>query len=382
MSTTTSFLDQEQMTTKKDGFKLALQRSHLLNLIGKIQSIVPAKPSVPILSNILLEAYNDQLTISATDLKVSIKASAEAKVTKEGQVILSAKRFFQLIRELTSSHIELELDSSNFLQIRCGSSLFKLHTVQEEEYPPLPQCMHNASFVVHAPTLRELFERTSFAAAKEDSRHALNGMLLQLTENKMTLIATDGKRLAKINADLAASGCEGGYIIPIKAIEEMIRALDQEESAKVYIAKDKIALETSSTLIIATLLGGEYPDVSRVIPSKANMTVQLHREELASLLRQVALFTTETSHSVRFRFTSGELEISAVNSEVGEGKVSMPVDYSGSHFEIAFNPFFFIDILKHCKDETVSFGLIDSFNPGLITDQTTALFVIMPMRLS
>jgi DNA polymerase-3 subunit beta len=162
----------------------------------------------------------------------------------------------------------------------------------------------------------------------------------------------------------------------------MIKMLDDTDAqAAICLGPDKISLECASMTLIAKLLAGQYPDVDRVIPKQLGHQFSIHREELISLLRQVSLFTSDTSSSVRFSFETGQLQLSATSSEVGEGRVSMPVDYAGPKLDIAFNPFFFVDILRHSKDETVRFGLTDAHNPGLITDTTNALFVIMPMRL-
>lgn len=371
----------KNLSKTESKLKVVLPRSELVSLIGKIQGTVPAKPAIPVLANILVEAYGDQITLSATDLTVSIEASAKAHVVEEGTIILPARRFIQLVRELTTPQIEIEEKADSTVVIKSGSSLFKLHAQDKSEYPELPDLSNSPSFTVDTPTLKELLTRTSFAVAKEDSRHVLNGVLFQITENKVTLIGTDGKRLAKISADREQAALKGQYIVPLKAVEEIVKTLEGKEPAKLLFQDDKIAVQTASITVSSKLLSGEYPDVSRVIPTKASITVHLHREELMTLLRQISLFTSEISHSVRFVFINGLLELSATSSEVGEGKVSMPVDYSGANFEIAFNPSFFLDILKHCKDETVTFGITDSFNPGMITDQTTALFVIMPMRL-
>ena len=172
-------------------------------------------------------------------------------------------------------------------------------------------------------------------------------------------------------------------MIPLKAVEEMVKMLgDSDEEVSLTLAHDKVSLESGSLTLVTKLLSGQYPDVERVIPAKLNHQFSIHREELISLLRQVSLFTSETSSSVRFSFETGQLHLAAMSSDIGEGRVSMPVDFSGPKIEIAFNPFFFIDILRHSKDETVRFGLNDPHNPGLITDSTQALFVIMPMRLN
>ena len=170
----------------------------------------------------------------------------------------------------------------------------------------------------------------------------------------------------------------------------MIKNLGEEGDAKVYLLQDKIAVEANNTLLVAKLLTGEYPDLSRVIPEKPEFVFTLHRDELITMLRQISLFRTDNNHSVRFSFADGELLLCSNTTEIGEGRVAMPVNYQGPKLEIAFNPAYFLDILRHCKRETVMMGLIDSYNPGVIVDseelgkslEATPLFVIMPMRLS
>jgi DNA polymerase-3 subunit beta len=229
-----------------------------------------------------------------------------------------------------------------------------------------------------------MLSKTVFSAAREDSRYMLNGVQFSVASQKATFIGTDGKRLAKAQTpvNLEAS-IVGSYVIPLKAVEEMIKLLDEGEGqAHLSISHDKISLEYGKLTLITKLLSGQYPDVERVIPAKLTQNFSIHREELISLLRQVSLFTSETSSSVRFGFETGQLFLSALSHDIGEGRVSMPVDYAGPKLEIAFNPYFFLDILRHSKDETVRFGLNDAHNPGLITDTSEAIFVIMPMRLN
>ena len=363
--------------------KAVISKSDLVNIIGKIQSIVAAKPSIPILANVLLEAIDDQLIVSGTDLTVSMRCYAEAKVIEEGSIALPARRFFQLVRELTSPQIKISAQTNEIAEITTGTSVFKINGMNKAEFPQLPDLTGSPEFSISHATLKEMLTKTSFSAAREDSRYTLNGVQLQIAQQKASFIGTDGKRLAKIFAPIAIDpSIQGHYVIPLKAVEEMTKMLD-ESSAEVNISlsSDKISLESGSVTLIAKLLAGQYPDVERVIPKQLGTQFSIHREELMSLLRQVSLFTSDTSNSVRFSFETGQLHLSAMSSEVGEGRVSMPVDYAGSKLDIAFNPYFFIDILRHSKDETVKFGLTDAHNPGLITDTTNALFVIMPMRL-
>ena len=364
--------------------KVVIARSDLLKIIGKIQGIIPSKPSSPILSTVLLEASDDQLIVTGTDLSVSIRCYASATIVEEGAIALPARRFFQLIRELTAPQVKINAQTSESAEITTGTSVFKIHGMNKVEFPQIPDLTDAISISLPHTTLKEMLIKTAFAAAREDSRYTLNGVQLQISEQKATFIGTDGKRLAKtFNSISIDATVQGQYVIPLKAVEEMCKLLDEGDApAHLSVLRDKISLENGSTVLTAKLLSGQYPDVERVIPSNLTHQFSIHREELVSLLRQVSLFTSETSHSVRFSFETGQLHLSVVSAEVGEGRVSMPVDYSGERLDIAFNPYFFIDILRHSSDETIRFGLIDSHNPGLITDSTNALFVIMPMRLN
>ncbi len=364
--------------------KAVISKIDLVNLIGKIQSIVAAKPAIPILSNILIEAIDDQLIVSGTDLTVSMRMYVDAKVVEEGAIALPARRFFQLVRELTSPQVKISAQTNEIAEITTGTSVFKINGMNKGEFPALPDLTGSLEISLPSSSLKEMFSKTAFSAAREDSRYMLNGVQVQIAGQKATFIGTDGKRLAKTSASVAIDpSVTGTYVIPLKAVEEMIKMLDDSDNqVHLSLAHDKISLEAGSLTLITKLLSGQYPDVERVIPAKLSQNFSIHREELMSLLKQISLFTSETSSSVRFSFETGQLFLAAMSSDIGEGRVSMPVDYAGPKLEIAFNPYFFLDILRHSKDETVRFGLNDPHNPGLITDSTQALFVIMPMRLN
>ncbi len=363
--------------------KLVVSRLDLVALISKIQSLVPSKPSLPILSNILVEAANDLLTISATDLTVSVRCELEAKVIEEGSLALPARRFFQLIRELTSAQIKISAETQEIAEITSGTSVFKINGMSKLEFPTISDLAGAPEIAFQAGELKDLLLKSAFCAARDDSRYMLNGVALHLQAGKASFTGTDGKRLAKVSAPLSVDGSlKGQYVLPIKAVEEMARILDSGEAkAALAIGSDKLSLSSGSTTLVAKLLSGQYPEVERVIPTHLTHNVLLHREELGQLLRQVSLFTSEESSSVRFQFETGQLHLSATSSSIGEGRVSMPVDFTGDRFDIAFNPFYFVEMLRHSKDETIRLGLNDPHNPGLVTDSTGSLFVLMPMRL-
>lgn len=364
--------------------KFVVPKAELQELIGKLQNVVAARSTIPILSNVLVEAANDELVLTATDLTVGMRCYTEAKILEEGGTTLPAKRFFQLVRELPDVNIEVEVGENHIAHIRAGASRFKLNGMGRGEFPALPDLSGALPFQLSQKKLRDLLFRTSFAVSREENRYVLTGVLCRIAEGSATFVGTDGKRLAKTQERASLDPAVGGsYVIPLKAVEEVIKASkDNDDAATIYLMPDKVAFELNQTVIVTKLLTGDYPDVEQVIPKQAETKVTLHREELISLLRQVSLFTNEHSHSARFTFTEGELTLTANTAEIGEGQVSMPVNFKGDKLEIAFNPGYFLDILRHSKDETVDLSLTDAYNPGVITDSHEGLCVLMPMRLN
>lgn len=371
--------------------KFVISTQELNFLISKIQNVVPQKPTIPILTNFLIEASNDELILTATDLTVGIRCNTEVKILEEGATTLPAKKLAQLVRELTTVNVEVSSNTHEMTTLVAGTSRFKLNGMSKEEFPSLPDLSHANAFKIKQKDLKDLLYRTSFAVSKEDNRYVLTGVLMQIANGQVTFVGTDGKRLARAHTliDIPATFTSQS-IIPLKAVDELLKNLTDEGEAKISLMTDKIAIEANQTLLLTKLLAGDYPDINRVIPENSEIILSLHREELMTLLRQVSLFTADNNHSVRFTFTDGELKLTANTMDVGEGHVDMPLNYHGAKLEIAFNPGFFLDILRHCKEETVTLGLTDPYNPGIITDgeptgklsQATPLFVIMPMRLS
>lgn len=370
--------------------KFVISTKELNALISKCLNVVGVKSTVPILANLHIEAAHDELIITATDLTVGIRCFAEAKIISEGATTLPAKKLAQLVRELTAANLEISTTTNETTEIIADSSRFKLNGMHKETFPTLPEFKEGFHFKVQQSLLRDMFYYTSFAVSREDNRYTLTGVCLSISNGIATFAGTDGKRLAKAHMKVDIDPAyQGTFIIPLKAVDEIEKCLLDEGDAVVYLMKDKIAVEAGQTTIITKLLTGDYPDIRRIIPQDITMKVNLHREELMTLLRQVSLFTSENSHSVRFTFTDGLLQLNANTSDIGEGKVSMPVNYHGDRLEVAFNPVFFLDILRHTKGETIILGLTDAFNPGLITGEesdpsafSSPLFVLMPMRLN
>lgn len=372
--------------------KFLIPTQELNYLINKILNVVPQKAALPILSNIHIEVSKGILTITATDLTIGIVVKTEVKVLEEGSTTLPAKRFGQLVRELTAPNLQISTNDHHVTEIIANTSKFKINGMNGSEFPKLPDITETEQFRISQSVLKDLLFRVSFAVSRDDTRYVLTGAFMRISEGQITLLGTDGKQLARahaqINMDPAFSG---NYILPLKTVEELLKNLNEEGPATVYLMQDKIAVEAGSTMIISKLIAGDYPDVSRVIPEKSEIVVTLHREELMSLLRQVSLFTADNHHSVKLTFNDGDLTLTANTSEIGEGKVNMPVNYHGPKTVIAFNPGYFLRILGHSREETVTMGITDAYNPGVISEKEGALahaqaasplFVLMPMRLS
>lgn len=364
--------------------KVTLSRLALTTLLSKIQNIIPMKPSSPILGNLLIEAFNDELIISATDAIISMRIYIDAKVEQEGSIALPGRQFIQLIRELTAPVVEIHTQPADVAHINSGASHFKISGMLAQEFPPFPH-LHNAgSFTISSKELKETLSRSLFSAARTDTQNILNTLCLESSAEETSLTTMDGKRLTKIPFSSPLSlPLNHACLIPLKTAEEILHTLDSKEETPltIYMTSDKISVEMKSMTLVSNLFCGRYPNVKEILPQVKEDAVSLHREELMSLLRQVSLFTSESHPSARFHFSSGELSISINAPTTGEGVVKMPANYFGAPMHIAFNPLYVLDALKHSKDETVKLSVVDPYRPGLITDSTQAKFMIMPMRL-
>ncbi len=373
--------------------KFVIATQELNYLISKCLNVISNKPPIPLLSNFLIEAKNGELIITATDLAVGIRCYTEAKILQEGSVALPAKCLAQLIRELTAANVEITVSENFIAEILAGTSKFVLRGMNGNQFPNLPDMQGAIQFSLPQNVFRDLLYRTSFAVARDDtSRQALTGLNMQIANGQVFFVGTDGRLLARAHINVGLDpALSGSYTFPLKSVEEFAKNLSDDSDARISLLPDKVSLQTADTLIVSNLLVGDYPDVLRVIPETASTVVTLHRDELMTLLKQISLFMANPQHAVCFSFGNGELRIKANSMAVGEGDVSMPVNYHGSQFDIAFNPGYFLDVLKHSKEEAVTMGLIDSYNPGVIIDKDNVtavnpslspLFVLMPMRLN
>lgn len=353
-----------------------------------VQNVVATRTTLPVLSNVLLRAQEDRLELTATDLDITISTSVPAGVKRAGGTTLPAKKFFGIIRELGPQDIELETDDKNHTTIQSGSSYYKIHGLGADEFPAEQPMAESRTITLPQEKFKGLLKKTSFAISTDETRFVLNGILLSLKEHNVTMVATDGRRLALAyeEVDVPATS-QGECIVPTKAINELNRLLGAKGDIEVRIGANKVSLAltaegTNPVTIVSKLIEGNYPNYKQVIPGETKERVTLNREEFHAALRRAELMTSEKSHSVKLTFRKNALEITANTPDVGEARESIAVNYKGPDMAIAFNPGYLLDPLKALTEDEVYLELIDDLSPGIVKTNTPFLYVIMPMRMS
>lgn len=363
--------------------KFSVTKEKLLEGLQQVQNVVSTRTTLPILSNVLLQADGDEIHLTTTDLDVGVRGSCEAQVDKAGATTLPARRLFNIVRELPSSEIQFDVDGKNTASIRSGQSFFKILGLPEEEFPPLPKFEDAKVVTIRQKDLRDGLRKTSYAISTDETRYVLNGVLFSFKDNKLTLVATDGRRLAMVEIELEfPRSHEMDIIVPTKAVTELQRLLGDDGDVKVSMGSGQIAFDLSKTLLVSKLIEGNYPNYRQVIPAETKERVKLERETFLNSLRRVSLLASDKSNSIKLSFSKNNIEITANTPEVGEARESLPVVYKGRDFSIAFNPEFLMAPLRNLAEDEIFFDLIDEMSPGVLKIQTPFLYVLMPMRVS
>jgi DNA polymerase-3 subunit beta len=363
--------------------KFSVPKEKLLEGLQQVQNVVSTRTTLPILSNVLLQAHGDEIHLTTTDLDVGVRGSCEADVEKEGATTLPARRLFNIVRELPSSEIQIDVNGKNAASIRSGQSFFKILGLPEEEFPPLPKFEDAKVVTIRQKDLHDGLRKTSYAISTDETRYVLNGVLFSFKDNKLTLVATDGRRLAMVEIELEfPRSHEADLIVPTKAVIELQRLLTDDGEIKVSMGSGQIAFDLNKTLLVSKLIEGNYPNYRQVIPSEAKERIKLERETFLNSLRRVSLLASDKSHSVKLSFSKNNIDITATTPEVGEAKETLAVAYKGRDFSIAFNPEFLMAPLRALSEDEVFLDLIDEMSPGVLKIQTPFLYVLMPMRIS
>jgi DNA polymerase III subunit beta len=267
--------------------------------------------------------------------------------------------------------------------IRCGASFFKMMCLPEDEFPGLPKLENAKAFTLKQKDLKDALRKTSYAISTDETRYVLNGILFSFKENKLTLVATDGRRLALVDleAEFPRSN-EIDVVVPAKCVSELQRLLSDDGEVKLAVGENHVSFEASGKLLVSKLIEGNYPNYRQVIPQESRERVTIERELLLNAVRRVALLSSEKSNSVKLNFSKNNLEIVANTPEIGEAHESLAINYKGKDFSVAFNPAFLQDPLRNLADDEIHLEVSDEMSPGVVKVATPFLYVLMPMRIS
>lgn len=381
--------------------KLTITKSEFLRGLGRIQSIVEKRNSMPILANVLLDApkkgKDSRLILSATDLEVGVRSQHPADVAGAGALTVSAKKLFEIVRELPDEKIELEGTTSSYLEIRCNRSRFTLAGTAAEEYPTLPEFSPEKTVPMPAAILSAMIECTMYAASVDETRYNLNGVYFEVLgdpggdvaggQGVIRMVATDGHRLAcadrKIEGD--ASALTSGVIIPRKGLGELKRLVDEVDAEEIELAfgsQSGLARKGDVSLVMR-LIEGEFPNYAQVIPKDLGRHLVLSTEALVQSVRRVALLSSERSRAVKLELGQGQLVISSNNPDLGDAREELDVDYGGDSLTVGFNARYLLDAVGAIRSKEVRLSFQDDLSPCRITppDDENTLAVVMPMRI-
>ncbi|MEZ7864489.1 MAG: DNA polymerase III subunit beta [Rhodospirillales bacterium] len=370
--------------------KITIERSELIKSLGHVQSVVERRNTIPILSNVKIEAAEGRLTLNATDMDLDMVDSVGANVETPGAITVSAHTLYDIVRKLPEgSQVELNASGDGQMQLSAGRSRFTLSCLPTDEFPVLSggELPHN--FNVTAAELRSLIDRTKFAISTEETRYYLNGIYLHKADRDgvdvLRAVATDGHRLASVEAPLPA-GSENipGVIVPRKAVTELRKLIDESgDEVAISMSESKIRFSFDNAVLTSKLIDGTFPDYQRVIPSGNDKDMEVNCKLFSDAVDRVSAISSEKSRAIKLVLSSGLLALSASSPEHGSAEEEIEVTYEGDSVEIGFNSAYLLDITRQIEGDTALVSLADGNSPTILRemDDASALYVIMPMRV-
>jgi DNA polymerase III subunit beta len=375
---------------RESKMQTSISRAEFVRGLGRIQSIVEKRNSMPILANALLTATKpDRLEIAATDLDLGIRSIQSAEVKKPGALTVSARKLFEIIREFPEETIHLSTTANSYLELKCARSRFTLAGTAAEEFPTLPALAPEKMGRIQAAVLSSMIERTMYAASTDETRYNLNGVYFELIEEgtKLRMVATDGHRLAISERAVGAesSGFASGVILPRKALAELKKLVDEEDADEIEIGfegNSALARKGDVTLVMR-LVEGEFPNYRQVLPKSNTQRVAIASDVLAQAVRRASLVSVERSKAIRVELAPGVMRITSTNPDLGDAFEELDIDYQGEGLSIGFNARYLLDSLSAFHAKEVELCLEDELSPALVrpTEDSDSVAVVMPMRL-
>ncbi len=353
--------------------KIRASRNDLYNAVNKVKTVITRKTVLPILSHILLEAKQDgntgdSLTITSSDLRVNIECTIPCEVEEEGQLTISADRFFTAMSSFPDEEVTINLQENRVVEILCAKIKMRLFSMSPQDFPPVRPFEGVEPIKLPQKDLKELFEKTSFAICTDQARYNLTGLLIEIDDGKVTCVSTDGRRMAlcRYRSDKIDSSMRRKVTVPGKVISEVQRLLQDDGEVQIFLDENQVAFSLDSVRLTSALIEGSFPNYEMVIPKKHDKEVFLDKGIFMESVVRARGMTNERFNSVRFNISANTMLLRVSTPDVGEYEEEIGAEYEGDDIEIAFNPDFVLDVLRTLDTETVAFILKDANSPGVI----------------
>lgn len=362
--------------------KFKTSKEELVQALSKVQNAVSSKSTLPILLNILLETRkNSFLRLYSTDLDIGISCEIPVHVIEEGAITVPAKKFSDIIKELPHGDVVISTKKNHRVEIEGERCLFKLIGLPKEEFPKFPDFKNTQAIQINQKKFKEMLQMTVFAVSHEETRYILNGVLLEIEENHIRLVATDGRRLAKAEEVFPYPGKKKiQVIIPTKAVQEVIRNLQEDEDISFLISANQILFDIHPVLIVTRIIDGEFPNYSQVIPQEQKNKIKIPVSDFLCAIKRASLLVTPDFQAVKFEIFRDRLVVSKITPDLGESREEISIEHGGPEMIIGFNPNFFIEALKNIRDHDITLELLGSDKPGIIR-MKQYLYLVLPMRI-
>lgn len=362
--------------------KFSIVRSKFLEGLRSVQNIVASKTTSPVMQNVCIEATGASIRLTTTDIDISIYCEVPCEVAEPGITTLPVKILSNMVSCSAEGVIDVEVGEGERASIRAGSTKFRLVGIDAKEFPALPKDDDAYAYTVPQASVKEMLRKTSYAASQDETRRTLRGVMIAFKNGRLTMVATDGRRLALVEKDYEFPiEQEREMILPSKAVSELQRALGSEGDIMIRVQHSQVSFNLGNVQIYSKLVDDKYPNYEQVIPTSCEKTIDVDRQMLVTAIERVSVMSNEL-HSTKLRFENNLLVVSSAASEIGEAKDEVPVKFDGESIEIMFNPTYLLEALKAIDDDEVKICLNNGHSPAVIKCSVPFIYVIMPLRVN
>lgn len=375
--------------------KFKVNRDHFSNGLQQVLNVVGTRATMPILNNVLIEAEDGHISLTTTNLDLGIRCQIKAEVEEPGAITLPVRKLATIVRELPKLEVFVESTPGNQAKMNSGGSVFRIMGIDKEEFPPLPTFSDQHLFHLPQDDLLSMLKSVSYAQSSDENRYILNGVYFNFADDKMTMVATDGRRLALVSREQEVTEENAGsLILPAKTVAELERLVGKGDKLKITFNDRQVAFEievgeessglgfTDNLYLVSKVVEGSYPNYRQVIPKETEHRIKVERELMLDSVRRAALVTSDKNHSIKLQISENLLEISGSSPEYGESHESIAIAYEGPEIAVAFNPQFLMEPLKALDKDEIFFEFKDELSPGLFKTLDSFLCVVMPLRLN